>query len=85
MIMNLIARILHEHRMDETDHEREAERLQWDYEHAPVDEQRAMDRCCIAICGWSLRTLIAGDQDPDWDPWAREKADLATHGPRAAE
>ena len=68
--MDLIERIGQELDTDRDDTARQAERLEWEYRHATEDEQKAVDRIFIALCGWSLRTLIDGRESPDYNPYS---------------
>jgi hypothetical protein len=50
--------------------------LEYWYTQASEDQQRAIDRVFIQLCGWTLRTLIAtngnptsDDRDPTYNPF----------------
>jgi hypothetical protein len=58
--MNLIEKIFEEMTTDGDADKRQAEILKDEYNKATVDQQKAIDRVFIALCGWSLRTLIKG-------------------------
>jgi hypothetical protein len=42
--------------------DKQAKILQNEYMAATVDQQKAIDRIFIALCGWSLKTLIEGHE-----------------------
>jgi hypothetical protein len=51
--------------------EKQAEILKNEYETATVDQQKAIDRVFIALCGWSLKTLIEGHEATEsYNPYA---------------
>ena len=58
--MNLIEKIYEEISTNSDGNDKQAEILQNEYAEARVDQQKAIDRVFIALCGWSLRTLIKG-------------------------
>ena len=58
--MNLIEKIYEEMTTDGDCDDSEADILKSQYENATVDQQKAIDRVFIALCGWSLKTLIEG-------------------------
>jgi len=60
--MNLIEKIYDEMSTDSDGNAKQAEILQNAYAEATVDQQQAIDRVFIALCGWSLKTLIEGHQ-----------------------
>jgi hypothetical protein len=60
--MNLIEKIYDEMSTDSDGNAKQAEILQNEYTEATVDQQQAIDRVFIALCGWSLKTLIEGHQ-----------------------
>jgi hypothetical protein len=63
--MDLIERLMAALDTDEEDREKSIERAAWNYEKATPDQQRAIDRIFICLCGWSLRTLLSGaEEDP---------------------
>ena len=55
--MNLIERIYEEMTTDSDGNDKQAEILHDEYMKATVDQQKAIDRVFIALCGWSLKTL----------------------------
>jgi hypothetical protein len=60
--MNLIEKIFEEMSTDSDANDNQAETLQNVYKEATVDQQKAIDRVFIALCGWSLKTLIEGHE-----------------------
>ena len=60
--MNLIEKIYEEMTIDSDGNDKQAEILQNAYAEATVDQQKAIDRGFIALCGWSLKTLIEGHE-----------------------
>ena len=58
--MNLIEKVFEEMSTDGDGNEAEAEIMERQYLNATEDQQKAIDRVFIALCGWSLRTLIKG-------------------------
>ena len=62
--MNLIEKIYEEMSTDSDGNDKQAEILQNEYAEATVDQQKAIDRVFIALCGWSLKTLIEGHDSP---------------------
>ena len=63
--MNLIEKIYEEMSTDSDSDDKQAEILQNEYMAATVDQQKAIDRVFIALCGWSLKTLIEGHEAKD--------------------
>jgi hypothetical protein len=57
--MNLIARIFDEMLTDEEPRWKQSQYLRRTYEAANKPERAKLDRAFIALCGWSLDTLIA--------------------------
>ena len=69
--MNLIEKVFKELSTDADGDDRQAEILKEEYMHATVDQQKAIDRVFIALCGWSLRTLIEGHKATEsYNPYA---------------
>jgi hypothetical protein len=60
--MNLIEKVFEEMSTDADGNEAEAEIMEREYLNATVDQQKAIDRVFIALCGWSLKTLIEGHE-----------------------
>jgi hypothetical protein len=58
--MNLIEKVYNEMSTDADGNEKQAQIAKYEYMHATIDQQKAIDRVFIALCGWSLRTLIKG-------------------------
>jgi hypothetical protein len=58
--MNLIEKVYNEMSTDGDGNDKQAAIMEDEYMDAPVDQQKAIDRIFIALCGWSLRTLIKG-------------------------
>jgi hypothetical protein len=69
--MNLIENIYEEMTTDSDGGDKQAEILQNEYIAATVDQQKAIDRIFIALCGWSLKTLIEGHEATEsYNPYA---------------
>ena len=69
--MNLIEKIYEEMSTDSDRDDKQAEILQYEYTTATVDQQKAIDRVFIALCGWSLKTLIEGHEATEsYNPYA---------------
>jgi hypothetical protein len=69
--MNLIERIYEEMTTDSDSNDKQAEILKNEYTTATVDQQKAIDRVFIALCGWSLKTLIEGHAATEsYNPYA---------------
>jgi hypothetical protein len=69
--MNLIEKIYKEMTTDSDSDDNQAEILQNEYMKATVDQQKAIDRVFIALCGWSLKTLIEGEEAAgSYNPYA---------------
>ena len=69
--MNLIEKIFEEMSTDSDGNDSQAEILQNEYTTATVDQQKAIDRVFIALCGWSLKTLIEGHEATEsYNPYA---------------
>ena len=60
--MNLIGKIYEEMATDCDSDDNQAGILQDEYTATTVDQQKAIDRVFIALCGWSLKTLIGGHE-----------------------
>ena len=60
--MNLIEKIFEEMSTDADANEKQAAIMEDEYMDATVDQQKAIDRVFIALCGWSLKTLIEGHE-----------------------
>ena len=58
--MNLIEKIYEEMTTDRDGNNKQAEILENEYKSAKIDQQKAIDRVFIALCGWSLKTLTKG-------------------------
>ena len=58
--MNLIEKVYNEMSTDGDGNEKQAQIDKYEYMHATEDQQKAIDRVFIALCGWSLRTIIKG-------------------------
>ena len=56
--MSLIDRVQEEMLADDEDREKQSDYLKEAYEDASENEKKAIDRCFIALCGWSLKTLL---------------------------
>ena len=69
--MNLIEKIFEEMSTDSDGNDSQAEILQNEYTTATVDQQTAIDRVFIALCGWSLKTLTEGNEVTEsYNPYA---------------
>jgi hypothetical protein len=60
--MNLIQKVYEEMTTDDYDDDKQSTILKNEYIEATVDQQKAIDRVFIALCGWSLKTLIEGHE-----------------------
>jgi hypothetical protein len=58
--MNIIEKVYKEIGTDADGNDKQAEILKEEYMQATQDQQKAIDRVFIALCGWSLRTLLKG-------------------------
>ena len=58
--MNLIEKFYEAMSTDGDGNDKQAQIAKYEYMKATVDQQKAIDRVFIALCGWSLRTLIKG-------------------------
>jgi hypothetical protein len=68
--MNLIEKVYREMSTDADGNDKQAEILKNEYMEATTDQQKAIDRVFIALCGWSLRTLIKGHKVTEsYDPY----------------
>jgi hypothetical protein len=56
--MNIIEKVFEEMSTDADGNDKQAEILKEEYMKATEDQQKAIDRVFIALCGWSLRTLL---------------------------
>jgi len=69
--MNLIEKIYEEMSTDSDGNDSQAEILYDEYIKATVDQQKAIDRVFIALCGWSLKTLVEGHEATEsYNPYA---------------
>jgi len=53
--MNLIEKVFEAMSTDGDGNDKQAAIMEDEYMDAPVDQQKAIDRVFIALCGWSLR------------------------------
>ena len=60
--MTLIEKIFEEMSTDADGNEKQAEIMEQEYTDATEDQQKAIDRVFIALCGWSLKILIVGHE-----------------------
>ena len=60
--MNVIEKVFEEMSTDADGNEKQAQILEQEYMDATEDQQKAIDRVFIALCGWSLKTLIEGHE-----------------------
>ena len=58
--MNLIEKIHVEMTTDGDGNDKQAAILEKEYMNAAEDQKKTIDRVFIALCGWSLKTLIEG-------------------------
>jgi hypothetical protein len=65
MRMNLVERILNEMLTDEEPREKQSQYLRRTYETANEAERARLDHAFIALCGWSLATLIASSRSDE--------------------
>lgn len=64
--MSLIDHIQEEMLADDEDREKQSEYLKEAYEDASEKEKKSIDRCFIALCGWSLKTLLEWQERSGW-------------------
>jgi hypothetical protein len=62
IFMNLIQKIYEEMTTDDSGDDKQSEILKNEYFHATEDQQKAIDKVFIALCGWSLKTIIEGPE-----------------------
>ena len=60
--MNLIEKVYKEMSTDADGNEKQAHIMEDEYMEASEDQKKAIDRVFIALCGWSLKTLIEGHE-----------------------
>jgi hypothetical protein len=58
--MNLIEKVFAEMSTDADGNNKQAQIMENEYTDATKDQQKAIDRVFIALCGWSVKTLIEG-------------------------
>ena len=63
--MNVIEKVFEEMATDADGNEKQAQILEQEYMDATEDQQKAIDRVFIALCGWSLKTLIEGHEETE--------------------
>ena len=69
--MNIIEKVYKEMSTDSDGNDKQAQILKNEYKSASLDQQKAIDRVFIALCGWSLKTLIKGHQATEsYNPYA---------------
>jgi|RhiMetdeSRZDD1v2_1073273.scaffolds.fasta_scaffold30584_9 hypothetical protein len=59
---NIIEKVYEAMSSDTDGNNTQAEILENEYMDATADQQKAIDRVFIALCGWSLKTLIEGQE-----------------------
>jgi hypothetical protein len=68
--MNLIDKIHCAISSDEDGTDKQAQILENEYMDATEDQKKAIDRVFIALCGWSLKTLLEGeDAAREYNPY----------------
>jgi len=60
--MNLIEKVYNEMSTDADGNEKQVQIMEDEYIDATKDQKKAIDRVFIALCGWSLKTLIEGHE-----------------------
>ena len=60
--INLIEKVYNEMSTDADGNEKQAQIMEDEYMDATEDQKKAIDRVFIALCGWSLKTLIEGHE-----------------------
>lgn len=60
--MNSIEKVWEEMSTDADGNEKQAQIMEQEYMDATVDQQKAIDRVFSALYGWSLKTLIVGEE-----------------------
>ena len=63
--MNLIEKVFEEMSTDADGSDKQDQIIEQEYLDATEDQQKAIDRVFIALCGWSLRTLIKGHKSTE--------------------
>jgi hypothetical protein len=56
--MDAITYVLQEMQNDDEDSAKQSRKLRQTYESAAPDQKRAIDDAFIALCGWSLATVL---------------------------
>jgi hypothetical protein len=56
--MNIIEKVFEEMSTDADGNDKQTQIIEQEYLDATEDQQKAIDRVFIDLCGWSLRTLI---------------------------
>jgi len=68
--MNLIEKVYNEMSTDADGNEKQAQIMEDEYMDATEDQKKAIDRIFIALCGWSLKTIIEGHEATEsYDPY----------------
>jgi hypothetical protein len=67
--MNLIEKVFEEISTDEDNSDTQSEIMEREYLEATVNQRKAIDRVFIALCGWSLKTLIEGHETDSYNPY----------------
>ena len=60
--MNLIEKVYNEMSTDTDGNEKQAQIMEDEYMDATEDQKKTIDRIFIALCGWSLKTIIEGHE-----------------------
>ena len=60
--MNLIEKVYNEMSTDADGNEKQAAIMEDEHMDVAEDQKKAIDRVFIALCGWSLKTLIEGHE-----------------------
>jgi hypothetical protein len=60
--MNLIEKVFEAMSTDGDGNDKQAQYMENEYMDATEDQKNAIDRVFIALCGWSLKTLIEGHE-----------------------
>ena len=74
--MNLIEKLFEEMSTDADGNEKQAQIMEDEYMDATEDQKKAIDRIFIALCGWSLKTIIEGHEATEsYNPYKSEFSD----------
>lgn len=67
--VNVIERVEAAMRSDDEDTEDQSERLVEAYQRATPEARAVVDEIFACLCGWELKTILAGRDDNDGENW----------------